>query len=148
AEADYPLGDSFTYTIIENDENDAVTGTFASIENNFAFLDPTINTSGGDGNDVVLTLEAPSDTPDFKPFATNANQSSVAIALDNFNYDSANGQIVRNAVIGLSNSQAEAALVQFSGADHEASSGLGNIISGTFRSIMMGRSGTMGGRQF
>ncbi len=31
AEADYPLGDSFTYTIIANDATDAVSGTFASI---------------------------------------------------------------------------------------------------------------------
>ncbi len=143
-EADYPLGDNFTYTLIANDGTDVVSGTFASIENNFAFLDPTINTSGGDGNDVVLTMVHTNPVPDFKPFATNANQSSVAKALDNFNYDSTDGQIVRNAIIGLNNAQAEAALVQFSGADHEASSGLGNIISGAFRSVMMGRSGTMG----
>ncbi|MCF6344702.1 MAG: autotransporter-associated beta strand repeat-containing protein, partial [Devosiaceae bacterium] len=84
ANADYPLGDSFTYTIIENDAADAVSGTFASIESNFAFLDPTINTSGGDGNDVVLTLAHTNSVPDFKPFATNANQSSVAIALASF----------------------------------------------------------------
>ena len=42
------------FTIINNDGIDPVIGTFASI-NNSGF---SVNYAGGDGNDVVLTVEA------------------------------------------------------------------------------------------
>jgi uncharacterized protein with beta-barrel porin domain len=49
-------GGSFRYIIIDNDGADDIVGTFGAIQNDFAFLTPTISYSGGDGNDVELTL--------------------------------------------------------------------------------------------
>ncbi len=48
--------DPFTYLIIDNDGTDAIGGTFTSIQNELAFLTPTVSYTGGDGNDVMLTL--------------------------------------------------------------------------------------------
>jgi autotransporter-associated beta strand protein len=48
-----------TFTIINNDGADAVTGTFAGLPNNAVFtngLQFRINYASGDGNDVVLTI--------------------------------------------------------------------------------------------
>jgi len=48
--------DPFNYLIIDNDAADAVNGTFGTIQNDFAFLTPTVSYTAGDGNDVGLTL--------------------------------------------------------------------------------------------
>lgn len=51
-----------SYTIINNDSNDAVTGTFVGMADDSSFTQNgvtyTINYNGGDGNDVVLTVTA------------------------------------------------------------------------------------------
>ncbi|MXO90894.1 autotransporter outer membrane beta-barrel domain-containing protein [Pontixanthobacter aquaemixtae] len=55
--------DPFNYIIIGNDAADAINGTFGAITNELAFLTPTVSYSGGDGNDVVLTLTPNNVTP-------------------------------------------------------------------------------------
>lgn len=55
----YVPGAGHSYTIINNDGADAVTGTFAGLADDaFFFIGPnsfSINYNGGDGNDVVIT---------------------------------------------------------------------------------------------
>ena len=46
----------YNYTIIANVGASAVSGTFGTITNQLAFLTPTVSYTGGDGNDVTLTL--------------------------------------------------------------------------------------------
>ena len=52
-----------TFTIINNDDTDAVTGTFAGLAQGATFTESgttfQISYVGGDGNDVVLTAQAP-----------------------------------------------------------------------------------------
>ncbi|PHR18166.1 MAG: hypothetical protein COA41_10285 [Sphingopyxis sp.] len=55
--------DPFNYIVIANDAADAVSGTFGSITNQFAFLTPSVNYAGGDGNDVSLTLTPNDERP-------------------------------------------------------------------------------------
>ena len=74
------------YLIVDNDGGDAVTGKFASVTTNLAFLSPSVVYNAGDGNDVVLTLSA-SSTADFCSVATTKNQCNVANALNKFPAD-------------------------------------------------------------
>ncbi|MGJ8537426.1 MAG: beta strand repeat-containing protein, partial [Parasphingopyxis sp.] len=53
---DFSGSNPFVYTIIGNDGSDAITGTFGSILNRLAFLTPSVNYAGGDGNDAILSL--------------------------------------------------------------------------------------------
>jgi hypothetical protein len=72
-----------TFVIINNDDTDAVTGTFNGLPNgatipNFlgSALNATITYTGGDGNDVVLTVVAPVLTPGNLQFsAANYNDT-------------------------------------------------------------------------
>ena len=137
-EGDYPKGNDFDYSIITNDGSDAVIGNFASISTNFAFLTPVIDVTGGDGNDVTLNLHATN--PDFKGFAGNANQRGAAKAMDEFDYSTTDGKLVNDAVLGLTKSQAEVALDQISGSDHQSTNGFGSRVSSAFNQIMMSRS--------
>ncbi|MEM8644451.1 MAG: autotransporter domain-containing protein, partial [Pseudomonadota bacterium] len=85
---------STDYLIIQKDSPDAVTGTFADITTNFAFLTPEVNYAAGDGNDVVLTLlrtvvpnaggGGSSTFLSFCSVAETRNQCNVAEALDQF----------------------------------------------------------------
>ncbi|WP_208430877.1 autotransporter outer membrane beta-barrel domain-containing protein [Methyloceanibacter caenitepidi] len=80
---------STDYTIIDNDGGDAVQGRFAKIENDLAFLKPSVDYGGGDGNDVVLTLtryhgKHNGGGASFCSVATSPNQCHVAKALDQF----------------------------------------------------------------
>ncbi len=72
-------GPSTSYTIINNDGVDPVTGQFASIDNIYAFFVPSVQYDGGTGNDVVLTLVR---NTDFSIAAQTANQFAVATALE------------------------------------------------------------------
>ena len=74
------------YLIVDNDGGDAVTGKFASVTTNLAFLSPSVVYNGGDGNDVVLTLSG-SSTADFCSVAVSKNQCNVANALNKFPAD-------------------------------------------------------------
>ena len=71
-----------SYTIIENDGDDAVTGAFATVTSNLVFLDPSVLYDAGDGNDVVLTLTRNAKL--FQDVANTKNQRAVAGALDQF----------------------------------------------------------------
>lgn len=91
------LADSGTYNpntnylIIDNDGADPVTGTFAQITTNLAFLTPTVSYTGGTGNDVVLTLlngVGPGATS-FCSVATSLNQCNAADALQQLPVDNA-----------------------------------------------------------
>ncbi len=44
------------FILIDKQSSGAITGTFASIVDNLVFLDPTVDYSGGDGNDLSLKL--------------------------------------------------------------------------------------------
>jgi outer membrane autotransporter protein len=78
---------STSYLIIDNSTgSDAVTGTFASLNSSLAFLTPTVSTTGGDGNDVVLTLTRNATV--FRDVAITPNQAAVAGALDQGPIDS------------------------------------------------------------
>lgn len=72
----------FTYTIIANDDADAVTGQFASTSNvnQLLFLDASLDYAGGDGNDVALLLTR--NTANFSGVAGTANQSGAAQAIE------------------------------------------------------------------
>jgi outer membrane autotransporter protein len=73
------------YVIINNDGTDAVNGRFGEVINTLAFLDPSVTYNGGDGNDVVLTLERIS----FGSVAKTPNHTAVAGVLDQFPTDDA-----------------------------------------------------------
>ena len=84
------------YTIIQKNSAGSVTGKFASITSNYAFLTPRVAYDGGDGNDVVLTLlrtVVPSKSGSgsgylsFCSVAQTDNQCNVATALDRFPTD-------------------------------------------------------------
>ena len=53
---DFSSTNPFVYTIIGNDGSDAIAGTFGSILNRLAFLTPSVDYAGGDGNDAILSL--------------------------------------------------------------------------------------------
>ncbi|TPM38102.1 autotransporter domain-containing protein [Mesorhizobium sp. B2-3-4] len=68
------------FTIIDKQSAGAVTGTFASIENNLLFLDDTVDYAGGDGNDVTLSLTR--NDLSVVDVADTANQKAVGGAVD------------------------------------------------------------------
>lgn len=55
--------DPFRFIIIDNDAADAVNGEFGTIQNDFAFLAPSLDYAAGDGNDVELNLAPTGTTP-------------------------------------------------------------------------------------
>jgi autotransporter-associated beta strand protein len=67
---------TYNYVIIENDGVDAITGDFATIDNQLAFYDAARSTVGGTGNDVSLTLTR--NASGFTDIATTPNQKAVA----------------------------------------------------------------------
>jgi len=80
ADGDYqPLTD---YLIISNDGSDAIVGEFAAVELDLdlRFLSPMVTTTGGDGNDVVVTLAR--NAVSLAAAATRGNQHVVATALE------------------------------------------------------------------
>ena len=77
---------STSYLVIDNSGSDAVVGTFASLNSSLAFLTPTVSTTGGDGNDVVLTMTRNATV--FRDVAATPNQAAVATALDQSPIDS------------------------------------------------------------
>lgn len=114
-ETDYdPVGSQFVFIVIENDGVDAVTGTFANVSSNFAFLTPTLDYAAGTGNDVQLTLET-SATLDFTPFALTANQKQVAAAMDGYDFTTSDGNVVHSNLSLLLNSEVPGVLDQLGG---------------------------------
>jgi len=121
------------YLIIDNDSNDAVTGTFGPVTSNLAFLTPTVVYDGGDGNDVVLTLTR--NDVNFTDVAETPNQSAVAGALNGL---PANNPLVV-AVFGQSADGARQAFDALSGEVHAS---VGTVLandSRLTRRIILGR---------
>lgn len=107
------------YTIIDNDNADAVTGTFASVTDNFAFLDPTVVYNGGTGNDVVLTLVR--NALAFSSLTLTPNEHATAVGIETLSA----GNPVYDAILPLSTGSVPAAFDQLSG---EIYAGLGNVL--------------------
>ena len=108
------------FTIIANDGNDAITGTFASVGNlnNLIFLDHLIDYVGGDGNDVTLTLKR--NDLSVGEVAHSSNQAAVGDAIDSL----PGGHPVRSALLlSTDENQARDALNQLSGDVHASVSG-------------------------
>ncbi|MEP0520964.1 MAG: autotransporter domain-containing protein [Hyphomicrobiales bacterium] len=109
------------YTLIDNDQNDGVIGAFASVSNMLAFLDPTVDYAGGDGNDVVLTLTR--NNTAFTSVATTPNQIATAGGVSTLDGSNLDSNIIVNAITGLTAAQAADAYDQLSGEIHASVGG-------------------------
>jgi fibronectin-binding autotransporter adhesin len=109
---------STRYTILT--ASTGVTGTYASVTSNFAFLTPTLSY---DANDVFLTLL--NTTNAFRNGAQTPNQAAVGAALDTAS-PSASGDFanVLNALYSLSTAQGPAALDALGGQNYSGFSSL------------------------
>lgn len=108
------------FTLIANDGGDAVAGIFVSVGNlnSLLFLDHLINYTGGDGNDVTLTLSRNNVT--LVSVAEAPNQASAAgavAALPNSN------PVAAAFLMSTDENQARDALNQLSGDVHASASG-------------------------
>ena len=83
--ADWNYNPITDYVIIQKNGPGPVTGAFATVTSSLAFLVPTVIYNGGDGNDVVLTLERSEAM--FVDVARTRNQRAVAAALQRFPTD-------------------------------------------------------------
>ena len=102
---------TYNYVIIENDGVDAITGDFATIDNQLAFYDAARSTVGGTGNDVSLTLTR--NANGFTDIATTPNQKAVAGQVGNLS--GTDGTTISNAILGLTDAGAQHAYQQLSG---------------------------------
>lgn len=109
---------SQTYTIIDNQGANAVTGQFASITHVYAFLTPDVVYNGGDGNNVVLTLNR--NQVDFASVAHTPNQKAAAGGIQSLGV----GNTVYNAIAPLTEDQARYAFDQLSGEVHATAAGM------------------------
>ncbi|BCG86913.1 outer membrane autotransporter barrel domain-containing protein [Mesorhizobium sp. 113-3-9] len=126
---------SQSYTIIDNQGAGAVTGQFAAISHVYAFLTPDVIYTGGDGNNVVLTLTR--NAVDFSSVAETPNQSAAAGGIEALGA----GNPVYNAVAPLSADGARFAFDQLSGEVHAAVSGLLLDESRLLRDAALARTG-------
>ena len=109
---------SQTYTIIDNQGVNAVTGQFASIAHLYAFLTPAVSYTGGDGNNVVLTLDR--NQVDFASVARTPNQKAAAGGIESLGV----GNTVYNAIAPLTEDEARNGFDQLSGEVHAAVAGM------------------------
>jgi len=126
---------SQTYTIIDNQGGNAVTGQFADITHVYAFLTPDVIYTGGDGNNVVLMLTR--NAVDFSSVAATPNQKAAAGGIESLGA----GNPVYNAIAPLSVDGARFAFDQLSGEVHAAASGLLLDESRLLRDAVLGRVG-------
>lgn len=111
------IGSSFT--VIENDGVDAITGTFVSVTSNLFFLDSIIDYAGGDGNDLAFTFNR--NNVAFAAFAQTPNQIAAADAMEML----AMGNPVWNALAMSSDTDVlRAGLDMLSGEVHATSIGV------------------------
>lgn len=127
---------SQSYTIIDNQGADAVTGTFASVTHVYAFLTPDVTYAGDDGNNVVLTLTR--NAVDFTDVARTPNQRAAAGGIESLG----TGSSVYSAIAPLSEDEARYAFDQLSGEVHAAVSGVLLDESRLLRDAALGRVGT------
>jgi fibronectin-binding autotransporter adhesin len=144
-----------TYTIINNDAVDAVTGTFNGLTEGATFSFGSqlfqITYTGVDGNDVVISyLYSPTN---FAATAVTPNETAVATALDDIN-PTATGDMetVINELNTLSASQQRSAYNRLSGASHTALAATSLSIMNQYvrtitQQVNLYRQGTPGGGQ-
>ncbi len=68
------------FILIDKQSSGAITGTFASIVDNLVFLDPTVDYSGGDGNDLSLKLTR--NDVSFASIGRTRNQIAASTAVE------------------------------------------------------------------
>jgi autotransporter-associated beta strand protein len=68
------------FILIDKTSSGAITGTFASIVDNLVFLDPTVDYSGGDGNDLSLKLTR--NDISFASIGQTRNQKAASAGVD------------------------------------------------------------------
>lgn len=113
------------YMLISKQSAGNAEGAFSAVNNPLLFLDVAINTLGGDGNDVTLTLNR--NNRNLAGAAQTSNQLAVAGVIDTLPQSH---QVWRNAILSHNTSQLEQALDQLSGDMHASvSSGLMNATS-------------------
>ncbi len=158
----YSATSGTSYTLVANSGASTVSGAFATLTEDFAFLDLEVDYAGGSGNDVTFkfvkhvepveetteTTTTPTTTPtapsssgiDFKPHATGNNQNDAAMAMDNFDYGTTDGAKLETEFLKLTNAQAKDAIKQISGGDHQSANHSAAPIAAAFQTAMMGGS--------
>ncbi len=101
------------YTLISKQSAGAVAGGFATVNNPLLFLDASVNTAGGDGNDVTLTLAR--NERSLASAAQTPNQRAVAMAIDSLPQSH---EVWRSVMLSSDASQLLQALNQLSGDTH------------------------------
>ncbi|HEV2505133.1 MAG TPA: autotransporter domain-containing protein [Mesorhizobium sp.] len=130
---------SQSYTIIDNQGANAVVGRFASIAHLYAFLTPAVSYTGGDGNNVVLTLDR--NQVDFASVARTPNQKAAAGGIESL----AAGNSVYNTIAPLAEDEARHAFDQLSGEVHAATAGMLLDESQLLREAALARAGAVTG---
>ena len=128
------------FVIINNDGNDAIQGPgFDTITDNLAFLDPSILTTGGDGNDLVLFFQ-PTGAIDLTTVGQTANQRAVGTSLNGVSSSTLTAKELLNAFVPLTFQQARAALNSLSGEGHAATqmaiNSTGLFLGGAFADLV------------
>lgn len=113
--ADAPAWNATTgpYTLVAKQGAGAVAGGFAAVNNPLLFLNASVNTAGGDGNDVTLTLER--NERSVASAAQTPNQRAVATAIDSLPQSH---EVWRNAMLSNDAGQLQQGLNQLSGDTH------------------------------
>jgi outer membrane autotransporter protein len=111
-------GPTQSYLVIQNDGPNPVLGGFGSLTSSLPYLIATVTTTGGDGNDVVLTLTR--NDALITDAARTPNQRAVAGALRNGFASEAGspGAVVINTLLMLSPDDTRKALDALSGEIH------------------------------
>ncbi|AUG52392.1 autotransporter domain-containing protein [Thalassospira marina] len=99
----------FSQIIIDNQGASAITGTFASITDDLAFYDASVDYTSGTGNDVMLTLKR--NSTGYVDVAKTPNQKSVAIVLNTLK----NADELLNNLLSLSETAVQEAYTQLTG---------------------------------
>jgi fibronectin-binding autotransporter adhesin len=107
------------YVIIQNDGSDAIEGAFATITQNLIFLDPTVSTTGGSGNDV--TLELTRNQTGFADISGTPNQAGAGDAIETLTNASA---VWRALALSTTEDEARALLDTLSGEVHASLAGM------------------------
>lgn len=137
-------GAPYDYTIIINDGVDAVTGIFGTITDDLAFLEASVDYTGGDGNDVVLTL---SEIASFAIAGSTQNAQNVGVALSDIDRTSGSeGEALMQQIVVLTNEQAKQTQKTLAGDIHPSNThtmfdvggNVGGQIGGRFANLTSG----------
>ncbi len=72
------------FILIDKTSSGTITGTFASIVDNLVFLDPTVDYSGGDGNDLSLKLTR--NDISFASVGQTRNQTATSVGVEGLGF--------------------------------------------------------------